>query len=342
MTWTLPAPMLTTPTPRPDLPPGYAAEPKWDGYRAQLAVYPGGQVLLHSRNGTDLTAAFPEIRDAAVAQLPHDTAFLDGELVVWESGRLAFERLQQRLARRRGTGALAAARARPAHLVVFDLMRRGSTDLTPCPYSRRRAALEELFAERRLTAPLTLCPSTTDPDTAREWLTWTSAGLEGLCFKPLRAPYRAGARAWGKYKVRATEDAVVGAVTGPVTAPRTLLLGRYDTAGRLRYTGRTTTLPRTTGTALAELLTSTEAAHPWTGQTFTARWGTREALSVHLVRPDLVVEVEVDVARDAAGRWRHPARLHRTRPDLTPDDTAPFNSSSTPGHCPPRELGSQA
>jgi ATP-dependent DNA ligase len=137
-------------------------------------------------------------------------------------------------------------------------------------------------------------------------------------------PYRAGARAWGKYKIRVTEDAVVGAVTGPATAPRTLLLGRCDTAGRLRYTGRTTTLPRTTGTALAELLTTADSAHPWTGRTFTAGWGTRAALSVHLVRPALVVEVEADIARDAAGRWRHPSRMHRTRPDLTPDDIARF------------------
>ncbi|WP_179235829.1 hypothetical protein [Streptomyces sp. CS113] len=116
----------------------------------------------------------------------------------------------------------------------------------------------------------------------------------------------------------------MSAVTGSVTAPRTLPLGRYDTAGRLRYIGRTTTLPRTTGTALAELLTTPEARHPWAGRTFSARWGTREVLPVHLIRPDLVVGAEVDVARDAAGRWRHPARLHRTRPDLTPADITPL------------------
>ncbi|WP_245962161.1 ATP-dependent DNA ligase [Streptomyces ardesiacus] len=46
-------------------------------------------------------------------------------------------------------------------------------------------------------------------------------------------------------------------------------------------------------------------------------------VSVHLVRPDLVVEGEVEV--DAAARWRHPARLHRTRPDLTPADITPFD-----------------
>lgn len=31
-----------------------------------------------------------------------------------------------------------------------------------------------------------------------------------------------------------------------------------------------------------------------------------------------MVEVGVDVARDASGRWRHPARWHRARPALSP------------------------
>lgn len=38
--------------------------------------------------------------------------------------------------------------------------------------------------------------------------------------------------------------------------------------------------------------------------------------------PELVVEV--DVARDGAGRWRHPARRHRMRPDLFPVDVLHF------------------
>src|SRR5690349_591679 len=98
--------MLTRAVLDPDLPANAAGEPKWDGYRAQLARR-GDSVLLRSRHGTDMTQAFPEIRAAALAQLPEQTG-LDGELVVWESGRLAFERLQQRLARR-SAGALRAA-----------------------------------------------------------------------------------------------------------------------------------------------------------------------------------------------------------------------------------------
>ncbi|MCM3300497.1 hypothetical protein M4D73_20090 [Streptomyces pseudogriseolus] len=144
-----------------------------------------------------MTASFPEIRSAALAQLPTDTG-IDGEVVVWERDRLAFERLQQRLARR-GAAAAQAAREWPAHFVAFDLLHRGN-DLTGWPYARRRAALEELFAERGLTAPFTLCPSTTDPALAREWLSWAAAGVEGLCFKRLEESYRGGVRSWRKYK----------------------------------------------------------------------------------------------------------------------------------------------
>ncbi|MDQ1022350.1 ATP-dependent DNA ligase [Streptomyces afghaniensis] len=43
-------------------------------------------------------------------------------------------------------------------------------------------------------------------------------------------------------------------------------------------------------------------------------------MTVTLVRPDLVVEVGVDVARDVVGRWCHPARLHHARTDLYPAD----------------------
>ncbi|MER7901578.1 hypothetical protein ABTX62_37505 [Streptomyces sp. NPDC096046] len=38
MTWTLPEPMLSTPVPGPDLRPGWAGEPKWDGFRALVSA----------------------------------------------------------------------------------------------------------------------------------------------------------------------------------------------------------------------------------------------------------------------------------------------------------------
>ncbi|MFI5758472.1 hypothetical protein [Streptomyces sp. NPDC051569] len=96
-------------------------------------------------------------------QLPDATA-LDGELVVWERGRLPYERLQNR-PRRRGPGAARAAAERPAHFVASDPLRRSGNGTTAWPYRRRRAALESVSAARRLAAPWTLRPSATTPDT---------------------------------------------------------------------------------------------------------------------------------------------------------------------------------
>ncbi|MFE9358329.1 DNA ligase-like domain-containing protein [Streptomyces olivaceoviridis] len=71
---------------------------------------------------------------AALAQLPQGTG-LDGELVVWvAAGRLAFERLQNRLAGR-GVELLRLAQRRPRHYPVFDLVHAGG-DVTGWPYER--------------------------------------------------------------------------------------------------------------------------------------------------------------------------------------------------------------
>ncbi|MFI1726469.1 Helicase associated domain protein [Streptomyces sp. NPDC020489] len=79
------------------------------------------------------------------------------------------------------------------------------------------------------------------------------------------------------------------------------MLDRYDDSGRLRYTGRTTTLGAAVRHALADQLRTGDAGHPWTGRTFTAGWASWEQLSVHLVVPEVVAEVAVDLARDSAG-----------------------------------------
>ncbi|MFM9633258.1 hypothetical protein ACKI10_37460 [Streptomyces galilaeus] len=122
--------MLSTLVAVPELRPGWAAEPKWDGFRALVSV-DAGRVMLRSRRGTEMLAVFPEI-GAGAAQLPGATA-LDGELVVRDAaGRLAFELLQNRL-QRRGAAAARAAAEWPAHFVAFDLLRLSGTDTTSWP-----------------------------------------------------------------------------------------------------------------------------------------------------------------------------------------------------------------
>ncbi|WP_228121281.1 ATP-dependent DNA ligase [Streptomyces fagopyri] len=223
--------------------------------------------------------------------------------------------MQNRL-QRRGATAARATDEWPAYFIAFDLLRLPGTDTTGWPYRRRRAALESMFAARRLAASWTLPPSTTNPDTVREWLTWTSAGFEGVVFKRLDAPYRPAETGWLKYMVRESTEAVVGAVTGPPATPRSLPLGRYDDHGQLQYIVRTTTLPRTAGAAVSEHLTAAQREHPWTGWSFTSGWGRRETLNVTLVEPDLIVEVGTDIAHSepavVPGHCAVPARCAAT------------------------------
>ncbi|MFF3257757.1 ATP-dependent DNA ligase [Streptomyces sp. NPDC002932] len=321
MDWTLPEPMLATAVDIPVLPARHAAEPKWDGYRALLARYADGRVVIRSRRGTDITAAFPEVT-AAAAALPADVG-LDGEIVVWENGHLAFERLQGRLNRTASATARLAAQW-PVHFVAFDLLHHGTDgDLTGRPYIARRAALESLFAAYELGAPWALCPSSTDPAAAEDWLSWSAVGMEGLVFKRLNQNYAAG-RGWTKYRTRASTEAVVGAVSGSLASPATLLLGRLDATGALQYVGRTSVLSRQAGRALTAQLTAPSGGHPWTGRTFSAGWGTKDMLRVELVEPVLVGEVAADVSLDAVGRWRHPVRWLRVRTDMAPSDVPPL------------------
>ncbi|MGW4102069.1 hypothetical protein [Streptomyces sp. NPDC004976] len=72
------------------------------------------------------------------------------------------------------------------------------------------------------------------------------------------------------------------------------------------------------GAAVADLLAPGRRSHPWTGWSFSTGWSSQEKPNVTLVKPELVAEVGVDVARDASGRWRHPARWHRACPGLSP------------------------
>jgi ATP-dependent DNA ligase len=199
------------------LPGGLVFEQKPHGYRTVLFAGPG-RAHLQSRNGADLSGAFPEISVAGRAL--REPLVLDGELVVATEGRLDFGQLQQR-ARRRGAGARQAARTTPAHLIVFDVLDTADGPLPAEPYRVRRAQLESLFADGVLAAPFVLCPATTDRATAEDWLdpAWGAAGIEGVVVKGLDQKYQPARRGWIKVRARASAEAVVASATGRVSAP---------------------------------------------------------------------------------------------------------------------------
>jgi len=133
-------------------------EPKFDGYRC-LVFVDDTAALVQSRRGHDITAAFPDVAAAAVAQLPPGTV-VDGELVVWAGSGLDFSALQRRLVGGRTVGKL--ARQQPASVMLFDVLAVAGRDVRRHPLRDRRRLLEAVGVN--MAPPLQLVPHTTDVD----------------------------------------------------------------------------------------------------------------------------------------------------------------------------------
>ncbi|WP_454857567.1 ATP-dependent DNA ligase [Promicromonospora soli] len=293
------------------LPGGARYEPKWDGFRAAITRHPAG-ARLWSRRGTELTATFPEIAAAATEQLAPGTV-LDGELVIWSAGRLAFAALQIRMGRGPRSAAAHAAQ-HPASYAAFDILALDDHDTRDLPFDERRELLEQLAT----TPPLNLSPVTDDATLAAEWFeTYTAVGVEGLVVKGGAQPYPAGKRDWLKIKHRETVDVVCGAVIGTRSAPQEIVAG-LAIDGRLRIVGRTTPLSPSARRALAPWLSPPTGEHPWPAHVpptalsrFNAARG--DVVDLTLVEP-IVVEVSADVGWDGQS-FRHLLRFLRVRPD---------------------------
>lgn len=283
--------------------PGWAYEFKWDGVRALLDVSDGG-VSIRSRNGNEVSAAYPELVASAEGM---DDALLDGEIVAFRGGRPSFELLQTRMHVRSAARARRLVIQAPVTFVVFDLLRRYGVDLTARSYVERRATLDRLLAEHP-----TWTSSPYFDDGAATEAAAHQHGLEGVLAKRLAAPYRPGVRSadWRKLRFVHTGDFVVvgwEAALERADELSSLLLGCYHD-GELVYAGKVGSgLTSRSGAALRKRLSPcAECVLPEMPPT-DAGW------RVHWVLPELVVEVAFAVWTDE-GRLRHPV-FRRVRED---------------------------
>lgn len=178
-------------------PADFLAEWKWDGVRVQVAAE-RGVVRLYSRAGEELSAAFPDVAQAADFE-----AVLDGELLVMRDGAAApFGELQRRLNRKAADAAL--LRDFPAGVRLYDLLAEDGEDLRALPFERRRRRLEAWFA-RRARPRFDLSP-------LLAFATWDELaalraappfeGVEGVMLKRRDSAYLAGRQKgpWFKWK----------------------------------------------------------------------------------------------------------------------------------------------
>lgn len=172
---------------------GWLFELKHDGFRAFVCTR---TIEMLTRKGNSMALAFPEIA-AAVRALDLD-AVLDAERVVPDArGHSDFEELRRRFLMKRSTSIAAAAVARPAALIVFDMLQAKGVDMRGLPLHERKAWISANVTPR---PGIQIAQSV---ETAGEALFALAVDqdFEGVVGKKMDAPYVAGLqRTWQKFK----------------------------------------------------------------------------------------------------------------------------------------------
>jgi len=265
--------------------PTWLHEIKLDGYR-MAARLDRGDVRLLTRTGLDWTTKYPAVAET-LAELPAETAYLDGELCgVLSDGRTAFNLIQN------------SADTRNSSLVffLFDLLFLEGEDLRGLSLIERKARLKMLLAD----APP--CLQFTDHQIGHGPAFHRLAcehGLEGIVSKRANSPYEPGRRTWLKTKCLNREEFVVVGWSDPEGSRHrlgSLLLGYYTPEGKLMYAGRAGT-----GLDQRELERLWRKLQPLAVDKMPldqppprgSRFGSPLVLSrVHWVKPELVVAVK--------------------------------------------------
>lgn len=303
----------------------WAFEMKWDGIRALIQIRAEGaepRLRIWTRNGNDITAAYPELKD--LVEQVHVPAVLDGEIVALRNGRPDFELLQERFGLQEPRDIERARNRVPVDLMLFDVLEADGHDLRNQTYDARREALTMITSPQgRIHVPEAFDGSLTDAlQTSHE------LRLEGVMAKEHDSTYSTGRRThtWLKIKhARHQEVVIVGWRPGKGNrqgAIGSLLIAVPDDDGGLRYAGRVGTgLTERALAALGRLLKidPDDAAQPHTAvvqppATDVPRADARDAV---WVEPELIGEVEFN-QWTSSGRMRQPV-WRGLRPDRTLD-----------------------
>jgi bifunctional non-homologous end joining protein LigD len=301
--------MLATPGRNVPVGDEWTHEVKWDGIRV-LADSGTGRVRLTSRNGNDVTAAWP---DLATSPLGERDLLVDGEIIALnEEGLPDFRVLQERMHVRSPRAVARLVKSVPVTFMVFDLLRLDGSDLTREVLERRRELLVDVLGDGAWQVPASYDDGPMLYEATRQ------QGLEGIVSKRRSSRYRFGERTndWLKFAHRHRASYVVGGWRPQEggTHLAALLVGE-PTADGLLYRGR---VGSGIGPKVSRLLTTALEAHDRPDSPFDDEVPKVDALGAHWVEPVLVVDVDTHkTARNQ--RLRQPS-YQGIRRDLTPDE----------------------
>jgi len=313
------APMEADPASELPSGPNWHYEPKWDGFRC-IAFRDGNRVDLESKSGKPLTRYFPELV-AALRAVRAERFVLDGEIVIPVDGDLSFDSLLQRI-HPAASRVEKLSRETPSVFIVFDLLvDSAGKKLVQLPLAKRRVALEA-FAKKFLRGAksIQLSPVTKDIALAKKWF-HMGVGLDGIVAKRVDLTYQSGNRdGMQKIKTQRTADCVVGGFRylEKKRVVGSLLLGLYDSAGKLDHVGFTSSIHDEDRKPLTKKLEALIQPPGFTGKSpgGPSRWSTKRSTEWEPLATKLVVEVQFD--HFTGGRFRHGTKFLRWRPEKSP------------------------
>ena len=322
-----------------ELPVGdFLYEPKWDGFRC-IVFRDGDEIEMGSRSEKSLTRYFPELLEPIRSQLPR-RCVLDCELVAATPHGLDFDVLSQRIHPAASRVNMLSEQT-PASLIVFDILALDDLDLRAQPLSTRRVTLVKLLAD--VHEPIHVTPASLDPVVAQDWFErFEGSGFDGVMAKATDGIYVEDKRVQLKVKHHRTADCVVaGYRVHKEGGVGSLLLGLFDSgsadgsAPRLHHVGVCSAFAASKRRSLVgEVAPYEDGAldgHPWRDWAqpvaqgggvrmpgAPSRWSGGASSQWVPLRCELVAEVTYE--NSTSGRFRHPARFVRWRPDKAPAD----------------------
>lgn len=282
---------------------------KLDGARVQVHRA-GNEVKVFTRSLKDVTAAVPEVVEAALSA-PARSLILDGETIALkpDGSPHGFQTTMRRFGRKLDDAV--TREELPLSVFFFDCLLLDDGALVDEPLSARRQALEALFPRGLVT------PARTVEALAEAEAFYADAlahGHEGMMAKSPASRYEAGRRgaAWLKVKRAHTLDLVVLAAEWG-NGRRQAWLSNLHLGARDPASGGFVMLGKT-------FKGLTDALLQWQTAALLARETAREGAVVR-VRPELVVEIAFnDIQRSPhypGGMALRFARVKRYRPDKT-------------------------
>ncbi|HLD78775.1 MAG TPA: ATP-dependent DNA ligase, partial [archaeon] len=199
---------------------------KYDGMRCIMQKQ-GSRVWLFTRRLENITAQFPDIVELVQRSLKD--SIVEGEVLALRNGKpLPFQELSQRIKRKHGIAAMAAAI--PVQVNVFDATLLAGEQLFERTLAERRALLERALKPIPGKFQLSEQLATTDLKKAKAFYAAAlAANQEGVMVKNLDSLYLPGRRAgfWLKVKpvMESLDLAIIGGTWG--TGKRTGWLGSF-------------------------------------------------------------------------------------------------------------------